>query len=31
MQDLDTIGRELKSHGINLSVETNGTIPVPKS
>ena len=30
LQDLDTIGAELKKHGINLSVETNGTIPVPK-
>tara|TARA_B000000609_G_C23850346_1_gene177596 strand:- start:16 stop:468 length:453 start_codon:yes stop_codon:yes gene_type:complete len=30
LQDLDTIGAELKKHGINLSVETNGTIPVPE-
>jgi len=30
LQDLDTIGRELKKHDINLSVETNGTIPVPE-
>ena len=30
LQDLDTIGTELKKHGINLSVETNGTIPVPE-
>ena len=29
LQDLNTIGGELKKHGINLSVETNGTIPVP--
>jgi len=29
MQDLESIGTELKNHGINLSVETNGTIPVP--
>ena len=29
LQDLDTIGSELKKHDINLSVETNGTIPVP--
>ena len=29
LQDLETIGRELKNHGINLSVETNGTIAVP--
>ena len=27
---MDTIGTELKKHGINLSVETNGTIPVPE-
>ena len=26
---LDTIGKELKKHDIHLSVETNGTIPVP--
>ena len=30
LQDLNTIGSELKKHGINLSVETNGTIPVPE-
>jgi len=30
LQDLDTIGTALKTHGINLSVETNGTIPVPE-
>ena len=30
MQDLETIGNELKSYGITLSVETNGTIPVPE-
>ena len=29
LQDLETIGNELKNHGINLSVETNGTIEVP--
>jgi len=29
LQDLETIGGELKKHDINLSVETNGTIPVP--
>ncbi len=28
MQDLGTIGRELKKHGISLSIETNGTIDV---
>ena len=28
MQDLATIGSILKEHGINLSIETNGTIPV---
>jgi 7-carboxy-7-deazaguanine synthase len=28
MQDLSTIGSNLKEHGINLSIETNGTIPV---
>ena len=28
LQDLSAIGSELKSHGINLSIETNGTIPV---
>ena len=28
MQDLATIGNILKEHGINLSIETNGTIPV---
>ena len=30
LQDLDTIGSELKKHNITLSVETNGTIPVPE-
>ena len=30
LQDLKTIGRELKKYGINLSVETNGTIEVPE-
>ena len=30
LQDLETIGSELKKHDINLSVETNGTIPVPE-
>ena len=29
MQDLDTIGGILKQHGCELSIETNGTIPVP--
>lgn len=29
LQDLDTIGTALKSHGIHLSIETNGTIDVP--
>jgi len=29
LQDLDTIGKELKKYGVKLSVETNGTIPVP--
>ena len=28
MQDLATIGTALKEHGIDLSIETNGTIPV---
>ena len=28
MQDLSTIGQSLKEHGITLSIETNGTIPV---
>lgn len=28
MQDLDTIGTILKQHGLKLSIETNGTIPV---
>ena len=28
MQDLTTIGSILKEHGINLSIETNGTIPI---
>ncbi|RPG77719.1 MAG: radical SAM protein [Euryarchaeota archaeon TMED248] len=30
LQDLDTIGRELKKYDINLSVETNGTLKVPE-
>jgi len=30
LQDLETIGSELKKHGFNLSIETNGTIPVPE-
>lgn len=30
LQDLKTIGSELKKYGINLSVETNGTIEVPE-
>ena len=30
LQDLETIGKALKVHGINLSVETNGTIKVPE-
>lgn len=30
LQDLDTIGTALKSHGIHLSIETNGTIDVPE-
>lgn len=30
LQDLQTIGVELKKHGLNLSVETNGTIKVPE-
>ena len=29
LQDLNTIGAELKKHGIILSIETNGTIKVP--
>ena len=29
LQDLDTIGNVLKEHGIHLSIETNGTIPIP--
>ncbi|MDG1525365.1 MAG: radical SAM protein [Candidatus Thalassarchaeaceae archaeon] len=28
MQDLATIGKRFKEHDINLSIETNGTIPV---
>jgi organic radical activating enzyme len=28
MQDLSTIGKALKEHGLNLSIESNGTIPV---
>ena len=30
MQDLETIGGKLKEYGIHLSIETNGTIPIPK-
>lgn len=30
LQDLNTIGRILKNHNIHLSVETNGTLPVPE-
>ena len=30
LQDLETIGKALKVHGIVLSVETNGTIKVPE-
>lgn len=30
LQDLETIGKELKKHGLNLSVETNGTLDVPE-
>ena len=30
LQDLKTIGSELKKYGFNLSVETNGTIEVPE-
>ncbi|MEC9393466.1 MAG: 7-carboxy-7-deazaguanine synthase QueE, partial [Candidatus Thermoplasmatota archaeon] len=30
MQDLNTIGIMLKEHGIHLSIETNGTIPIPE-
>ena len=30
LQDLSTIGNELKKYDINLSVETNGTIAVPE-
>ena len=30
LQDLDSIGKALKQYGINLSVETNGTIKVPE-
>ena len=28
MQDLSIIGKRLKEYGINLSIETNGTIPI---
>ena len=28
MQDLSLIGKRLKEHGISISIETNGTIPV---
>jgi organic radical activating enzyme len=30
MQDLDEIGGALKAHGCVLSIETNGTIPIPE-
>ena len=30
MQDLETIGSKLKEYGIHLSIETNGTIPIPE-
>ena len=30
MQDLQSISTELKLHGIHLSIETNGTIPIPE-
>jgi organic radical activating enzyme len=30
LQDLNTIGGALKEHGIHLSIETNGTMPVPE-
>ena len=30
MQDLESISTELKLHGIHLSIETNGTIPIPE-
>lgn len=30
LQDLNIIGSELKKHNIHLSIETNGTIPVPE-
>lgn len=29
MQNLSEIGTALKAHGISLSIETNGTIPIP--
>ena len=28
LQDLSIIGKRLKEHGINISIETNGTIPI---
>ena len=28
MQDLETIGNRMKDHGIHLSIESNGTIPI---
>ena len=28
MQDLETIGNRMKAHGIHLSIESNGTIPI---
>ena len=30
LQDLETLGRILKEYGIHLSIETNGTIPIPE-
>lgn len=30
LQDLTMIGSQLKEHGISLSIETNGTVPVPE-
>jgi organic radical activating enzyme len=30
LQDLTTIGKALKEHGIHLSIETNGTMTVPE-
>ena len=28
MQDLSTIGKTLKEHGLTLSIESNGTLPI---